>query len=351
MAVALRSVSTAAFTALTSSGTLSINKPTGLTVGDVLVAHLSMVITSGANGNWDTPSGWTASLNTNESGNGNSEARLTVFYKVADASDVAASSFTFQADGTQPSYAGGALYAVSGGAISGTTVVDYTANATSATSTTTPSGAGGVTPPANSLLLFLTTSASANVTTGSVDSQAITTSNPTWAEQYDFVGSEGVANGTNRQGLMSGATALRPEATATGNTSATMTNFSQNHVLGLVAIPPVVDASATLTPLTLTVSLTTPAQTLSHTLTPLTLSVTLNAIIATTPAAKWLNTDKNAASLSNPHEKRTFGSYNFNEIGHLTAEVTANLTFDTPFTPSTNVDKNTVSATNVIKTP
>lgn len=255
MAVAYESVQTTAFATKTSGQTVVITKPTGLAVNDFLIAHLSQVVTSGSNANWDTPSGWTSLLNQNENTNNNSEARLTVFYKVADSGDVAASNFTFTTN-TGACLAGGALYRVSGGAsIAGTIdgIID----------TTTPTFTNTLTPSlADSVMLFLVTAADAGDTTGSVSSYAITTNNPTWTERYDFTGSEGVANGTNRQGIMAGATASRPETTATGDSSCTLVNYSQNLVGAIVCITPPQNVNLSMPVGTLTVTGQEPSLTL-----------------------------------------------------------------------------------------
>lgn len=298
MAVAYESVQTTAFATKTSGQTVIITKPTGLAVGDYLIAHLSQVITSGSNANWNTPSGWTSLLNLNESGNTNSKARLTVFYKVADSSDVAASNFTFTTN-TASCLAGGSLYRVSGGAtINGT--ID------GAIDTTTPTFTNTITPSASdSLILFMVTGADAGDTTGSVSSYAITTDNPTWTERYDFTGSEGVANGTNRQGIMAGATASRPETTATGDSSCTFVNYSQNLVGALVVITPVVSVTVTGSTGILTFNGNDGTVTGSAPVTGSTGILTLNGNAGTfsNPASKWLNTDKSSNSTFNNTDK------------------------------------------------
>lgn len=231
MAVAYESVQTTAFTTLSSGGNLVITKPTGLAVNDILIAHLSAVRASGSNADWNTPSGWTSLLNLQEVGNLNSKARLTVFYKVADSGDVAASNFTFTTNSSS-ALCGGALYRISGGAsING--AIDGEID------TTTPTFTNTITPSlADSVMLFLVTAADAGDTTGSVSGYAITTDNPTWTERYDFTGSQGVANGSNAQGIMAGATASRSQTTATGDSSCTFVNYSQNLVGAIVVITP-----------------------------------------------------------------------------------------------------------------
>lgn len=292
MAVAYESFSTVSFATKTSGQTIVITKPTGLAVNDFLIAHLSQVVTSGSNADWETPSGWTLLLNQNESGNLNSEARLTVFYKLADSSDVAASNFTFTTN-TGSCLAGGALYRVSGGA-SVTGVADGTID------TTTPTFTNTLTPSlADSVMLFLVTASDAGDTTGSVSSYAITTDNPTWTERYDFTGSEGVANGTNRQGIMAGATASRPETTATGDSSCTLVNYSQNLVGAIVVITPPQDVNLSMPVGTLTLTGQEPSLTIGIVFPMPAGELTINGqtpTLTTSENTVWTEETKNSAT-------------------------------------------------------
>lgn len=285
MAVAYESVQTTAFATVASGGTITITKPVNLAVGDTLVAHLSAIIASGSNADWNTPSGWTSLVNQNQSANANSEARLTVFYKVADSSDVSASDFTFQTN-TNACMAGGALYRISGGyeVLQGAIAV--------ATDTTTPTFSNTITPVyGNSLALFLTTVADASQTSGSSSSYAIATNNPTWTEVYDFTGDI-----SSRRGLMAGAYASRPETTATGNSSCAYVNYQQNSVGAIVIIAPI--ASVTVTGSTGLIALNSNAGTVTGgaNVTGATGILTLNgnAGTVTTPTPDWSNTDKSS---------------------------------------------------------
>lgn len=288
------SVSTESFTSLSSGGTLTITKPTGLAENNILVAHLSAVKTGGSNADWNTPSGWTSLLNQNEAGNSNSEARLTVFYKIADSSDVAASNFSFVTN-SNAAYCAGALYRISNpssviGAID------------SEIDTTTPTFTNTITPRANSLILFLTTAADAGDTTGSVSSYAITTDNPTWTEAYDFVGSEGVANGTNRQGIMAGAYASRSASTATGNSTVTFVNYSQNLVGAVVAIEPPLNVNLSMPVINLEVDLPLPSLTIDLNLTMPTININVNLPLPTlnvTENTVWTNESKPSTTWTN----------------------------------------------------
>lgn len=84
--------STATNTA-SSTDTVTITKPTGLAVGDLLAvslfAHSNGVTITGS---FNTPPGWTAGESTSFSP---LKANMAVFYKVADSADVSASDFDF----------------------------------------------------------------------------------------------------------------------------------------------------------------------------------------------------------------------------------------------------------------
>lgn len=112
-----------------------ITKPTGLAVGDLMVAILAKSddINAGSS-DIETASGWTYR---GEEKFQSDEAELNVQTKVADSSDVAASNFTFTAD--EPCLLGGAILRISNfgrfdviefDESGGTTTISYTATAT-----------------------------------------------------------------------------------------------------------------------------------------------------------------------------------------------------------------------------
>lgn len=231
MAVAYESVSTTSWGTVTDGNSLTITKPTGLAVGDTLVAHLSAVRTGAPNADgWATPSGWTLLLNTDSSGNLNSSAGMYVFYKVADSADVAASNFSFVKSGNNSTRVIGSLYRISGAsAVTGTIATTD--------SDSTPTFTNTITPSANSLLLFLTTVSEPSPVSGSVSGYAITTDNPSWTEVYDSTSL--VTDG----GLHGGAYASRSQATATGDSSCTYVTIFQNSIGAIVALAPIVSVT------------------------------------------------------------------------------------------------------------
>lgn len=201
MAASIRSTSIQSQT----DGTLTIAKPAGLAVGDILIAHLYA-----QNTGYTTPSGWTA---LSSAGAGPVEA---VLWKRADAADVAATDFTFVNAGTKKK---GALLAIQGPKLTDPMFVSNQNGAT-ATSITI----SGITPAAaNSLLLFLSTVDGSTT----VSAQAIATSNPSWAESYNVA----------EDHRLTCVYANRPEATATGNATATL-GASKPYGAHIVSIAP-----------------------------------------------------------------------------------------------------------------
>lgn len=97
MAIAVQSTATTGYTSAVNS--INITKPTGLAENDLMVALIGYVDAAGAT----TPSGWTELYDSNN---------LACFYKIADASDAAASNFTFALDDL--GNIGGALFRIDG---------------------------------------------------------------------------------------------------------------------------------------------------------------------------------------------------------------------------------------------
>lgn len=82
-------------TAASASG-ITLTKPTGLAVGNWLIAHI--FFTAGSTRTFTVPAGWTQTPA--EALMSDTLRRYTVFYKTADAGDVAASNFTFNLSGS-----------------------------------------------------------------------------------------------------------------------------------------------------------------------------------------------------------------------------------------------------------
>lgn len=270
--------------AVTSVG---VTKPTGLAVGDLLFACISA---NGAAGNPGliTPSGWTALT-----GQVSDQCESNVFYKIADSSDVAASSFTFSTTSSSNIVAGLLLR------LSGHNPLTPVAASNGTTGTSDTITITGVTPTISDSVLVQCGSASAG-TSVTFSGYAVATSNPSWTEQFDAIGDN------NMRSYL--ATASRPEITATGNATVTIDNGSHNwrgFIVCVKAADPSISAGFTLTTASLapTVPLAVTA-TAGFTLTgsipaPTPASVDPDFINTSKNSASMANTSKNAASFSN----------------------------------------------------
>ena len=200
-------------TAYSASGTsLVIAKPSGLAVGDLMLAQIR-----NDDGNSITlPSGWSTLTSTFNPFN-----FVYVHYKYADSGDVAASNFTWTLPSSVIS-AGGILRITGASPLIGSAFL-----AGGQSNTATPSFATGVTPtrPDSLLVQFWFYMGNSNASLGGY---AIVTSNPTWTEAYD-VGMESNAGITC-------AWAVRPQTTSTGAWSATGGTGTSDYNSFLVSI-------------------------------------------------------------------------------------------------------------------
>lgn len=229
MAIAVQSTSNASNNG-TSITTLLIDKPTGLALGDLMVAFLA-----GAGGSAATYSlsGWTAYASGTFSTIGTGVAG-TVLFKEASSGDVSATDFTFTASSGQTNILG-AIMRITGGH----TTTPFTTSATTGNNTgNNPTFASTITPTiANSLIVQCL--AGYNWTSG-LSGYAIVTSNPTWTERVDLYD-----NSKSTKLVFAIATAPRPETTATGNSSVTATQDGTGYIGNLIlALQPAIVSSS-----------------------------------------------------------------------------------------------------------
>lgn len=158
----------------TSVTTVTITKPTGLAVGDRMLAFIGT--TDGTGHSLNTPAGWTslAQLSVTDT-----FRRFAAFTKIADSGDVAASNFEFVADTTVDSIMG------SLSRISDAPVVQDTDAQANGASSVTMSFTGSSTPLITQSLFvagFYAWNGSGDATIGSYTS----TPSKTWTEVTDF---------------------------------------------------------------------------------------------------------------------------------------------------------------------
>lgn len=218
-----------------NSGTLVITKPTSLAVGDLMVAGIYADRDGGTSASISTPSGWTQEefLDTGI-GNG----ALSVFTKVADSSDVAASDFTFTGTGStgQMHMLGHLLRVTNYGQKAGES------SAADGTDVTTLTITGFTPSPAIAEALYIVFAGRSDVASpGSVNSVAMATSNPTWTER-----AENTVNGSTTDSTFAVYTANRTATTATGDFTVTFGSTDNTRTGGIViALNPRIDGSST----------------------------------------------------------------------------------------------------------
>lgn len=220
MAIAVASQSAIA----TNSGTtITITKPTGLAVGDLMIAHVGASTSSGGIGEWNQLSGWTRLSSANwYHTSANVGRKEGLQWKVADSSDVSASNFTFTYSTTGSLV--GAIFRITGQRATTEIILGSTSTSPDSFETSSPVAyACGVTPLVNDslLMLFILTRNG-----GNFENYSIATSNPTWTEAYD---SNSIAC----------AYAIRPEITATGDMTISFSESDDvGNILQLIAISP-----------------------------------------------------------------------------------------------------------------
>lgn len=202
-----------------NGSSVTVTKPTGLAVGDLMIAHYAY---GDATDTMGTLSGWTHEVN-NESAGGTS-IKTGIQWKIADSGDVAASNFTFSLSGASNSPIVALIR------IDGYVSTDLLNNAGELIGNSgSPSYNNTVTPISpSSLMLFFITAGNPGATPN-ISNYAMTTDNPTWSELYqvDVASSHCISLGY----------ATRTATTATGNSSATITGSgSQDSYGAMVSI-------------------------------------------------------------------------------------------------------------------
>jgi hypothetical protein len=282
MAVTFQSVSAVARATIAAS--ITVDKPSGLAVGDLMVAHLVRRDNDGTSRDFSR-SGWTVITNTNANdGGGTASWTNAALYKVADAGDVAASNFAFTLSSTGD-FLAGAIYRIDGQNSSPVSAVS-----TSIIQNSTSPSYTGITPDADSVFLFLVLADGGAATTKAISSQAITTSNPSWTEDYDSHNSTTLT--------ISGAHSTRPQATATGNATFSISagDGTTDSGLILLAIKNQISVTVTADVISTSASIQSPTPTGGSTVSPSVIA-TSASIQATTRSgqAAWSAQSKRTA--------------------------------------------------------
>jgi len=216
MAVALRSVGVSPGA---ESYSVVITKPVGLSVGDLMIAHIAVLGESTMDA---VPSGFNL-ISAFEVGV--SILGSYLYYKIADSGDAAASDFTFTlGDGEAPACF--AAMSAWTGADSTNPINDNNGQTNGVSNTCT---APQITPSVADCLILMICTVKDRVT---LNNYAIAVSNPaSWSEAYDLSSSYGYF-------AIAVGYADRPETTATGNGTASIQITVDNNIGNLIAVAP-----------------------------------------------------------------------------------------------------------------
>ena len=276
MAASVASVSAKA----TASGTsLVIDKPSDVVSGNLMVMQ---VVTDRTAGSGAASTGWTQIQQTDHTDDTNGGGEMVTFYKVAGGSEPSTYTVTFTDAGESVGY----IAKVTGNPSTGflTTSSEAQNDSTSTTAT-----GGTVTPNTTDSLILFFVGGNRSGTTVTTSAYSIATSNPTWTEQWD----------SNQSGPFAAmASATRPELTATGAASATLSS-SQKSLVHMVVIGGQVDISPSV--LSVASSVIDPALDLTTVVSADTVSVTtsVQAPTVSMPTPDWTNENKNIATCIN----------------------------------------------------
>lgn len=277
MAATLPSSSNGTYT----TGDLVLTKPTGLAVGDLMVVAIIQLNADSVT----TPSGWSNFVNKSSSGG---SVQLRFYSKTADSSDVAASNFTFVDDGDASPKTGSILRIAGFNTATPSSV--FNGDGTQA-STATPSFASTVTPDSPDSIVLFAIGTYGGDTSHTFSSYAVVTSNPSWTEIMDLY----YPNSTSSLGFGL-AWASRPQITATGNSSCTISISSRTQIVNeMIVIRSQIASSTTETTSVLDTFIKTFNKVILDTVSAVD---TLTAIkgrfwgTLTKNVSSWINTDK-----------------------------------------------------------
>lgn len=274
-----------------SSGTrtVTMTKPTGLSVGDLMWLYLTCFSDTDPV-SLTTPSGWTAS----NSETGGSNKKAYSFWKFADSADVAASnfSFTWTSSDSTPNVNGGVIVRISN--VAPTPIRDSQENF-SGTNTASFSSTVDVNPMVNDALYLLMYFSRGD--SNSPTAYTITGTNPTWTELFS-VGDAGDMQATLAWGNATDATVIT-------NVTVTLAAANSSNWINLVALSEQKDASGTSTTLEITPALYTGAATSGSSGTSTTLAITptlYQGVAASKQPTQWSNESKPSTDWSNEQQ-------------------------------------------------
>lgn len=280
---------------LTNDGTdqITVDRPASTASGDLLVAILVQSRNDSTNLNSPfTSSGWEAVTNRAHNDGSTDYVHLTVLAKVAGGSEPA--NYTF--DSGVNASALGAIIRWTGDAFVGAANVQATTDIE--TTDTTPTYTPGLTPMLASQGFLMGVLAFGDGT-NTVSDYSIATSNPSWTERMDQ------DEAGSFDAVLAFATAIRAEATATGDYSLAFTGTPTGSIGFLLSIHENINAEVTATPVSLTLSPQAPTATgtASVAVGAVSLTASVPTPSASGAAPKWENIDKSSSGSINNVDK------------------------------------------------
>lgn len=271
---------------IASTTTTNCTLPSGSSVGDLVILLYSFF--GNANESLE-PSGSEAmnvlQIYTNWVG---TTRKFGLMYKELNSTDISNGYVQVNSNGTFSGTIRGHLLRITGGV--STSLIDTWNTGSGGTSPTFNNTATPLT--ADSLLIMYGLS-DANT---SISGYGITTSNPSWTELVDTAYQDGSSNYITH----SIAYANRPEVTATGDS--TFTVGSGSCACALIVVQAKADASISPSVMTLTAEIQAPVVSAGANVSTSVIDATVSVVAPTitTPAPKYLNTDKNSSTWLNP---------------------------------------------------
>lgn len=281
MAVVVQSSASVGFAA--SSAT--ITKPTGLAVGDLMIASVVAHTSSAGDVDMNTPSGWTLLASNNGGGSGNA-----MFAKIADSGDTAASNFVFT-NGDSAFMAGSILRVTGANLVSlKSSVYDPTGG-----SGTTPSFGSNITPDFNGALLVMLVLGYGSDNIGSIGTYIVNGTNPTWTESFDETRNDG-----SDDPIAGSAYAIQTTAAAITSFGATLSQSKATQTGILAVFNPITNVTATPNPISMTSSAVDAASVVgTANITPNPVVLTASVVAPTSSgevAETWTATTKNTTT-------------------------------------------------------
>lgn len=267
-----------------------VTKPTGVAVGDVLVA----IVTAYDTGSFDldTPSGWTRQHYPSSPTN----RRWALYTKIANSGDVSASDYTFSTGGVANAIVAGIARVT--GAASGNEIL--TTEYDEASGTASPSFTGTSTPTSADILVLMAicTNGTAGVPT---TSSYASTPSMTWTEVFDTA-----LDFSSEDPSVALASAVTANSTQITAYSASLSTSKSTIWGSLLLIQPVVNASADVGHLAVTPVIfgITSSNTATAAVGHLSAPPTINGLpaVSSSDSTQWTNPDKPSTTWTNPNK-------------------------------------------------